>query len=715
MDPLISGALETWSPNFFVIGLLLALGYLYLRGWRLGRRLIRTPVDGQRLFAFLGGLFFLGLTLESPLDALDGLFLSAHMTQHLLLLMIIPPLLLLGEPTVPLLRGLPRRFVKNGLGPFLTWPVLRGAGHWLTALPVAWLLFSSSTLLWHVPRFYELALHSNGWHDVQHACFFWSGVLFWWPIILQEPAKRRWPEWTLIPYLLLGDIVNTALSAFFIFSGSVLYPSYAVARLTGLTAQDDQALAGAIMWVPGSIIYLLPAIVFAMRMLGTSSPAKQNTIAIRVERPMRVRAKSSHWTRRLPALRRAAQVMMLVLAVFVVADGFTGSQVAPLNTAGVLPWVHWRALSIIALLTIGNLFCAACPFVLVRDIGRRILPAKYRWPRALRNKWLPIGLLLLYFWAYEALHLWNSPWSTACIIVGYFAAAVAVDGFFRGASFCKYVCPIGQFHFVSSLVSPREVKVKEPSVCGSCRTFDCIRGNETTRGCELDLFQPKKESNLDCTFCLDCIKACPHDNVAILPVLPAETLLNNSYRSSIGRLAKRTDYAALVLLIVFGAFVNAGGMIGPVMMMEHRWHARLGPHGMPIAIAAFTLLGAVFVPSALVGICAAFTRNADVVRRFIFTLVPIGVAMWAAHLMYHFVTVLAAGQFPAWLTGLQLALLDAGVLWTLYLGWRLASQQAGKLRSQIALWAPWSAVALGLYATGVWILLQPMDMRGMMM
>ena len=712
MDPLLSGALETWSPNLFVIALLIAVACVYIRGWRRQRRLIRTDQDSKRLTAFLSGLVLLALTLESPLDALDGLFLSAHMVQHLMLLMVAPPLLLLGQPTLPLLRGLPRRFVKEGLGPFLTWPALRNTGHWLTAMPVAWLVFTVSTLLWHVPRFYELALHSSAWHGAQHACFFWSGVLFWWPVILQEPAKRRWPEWTLIPYLGLADNVNTALAAFFIFSGSVLYPSYRAARISGFTAKDDQALAGAIMWVPGSIIYLLPAIFFAMRILSPRPVTSRPVSISRVPRPP-VKQGGSRWTRHLPSVRRGAQIAMLLLAVVIIVDGFTGSQVTPLNSAGVLPWIHWRALSIIALLTVGNLFCAACPFVLVRDIGRRVLPAKLRWPRALRNKWLPIGLLLLYFWAYEALGLWNSPWSTSCIIVGYFAAALIVDGLCRGASFCKYVCPIGQFHFVTSLVSPREVKIREAGVCGSCRTFDCIRGNAKTRGCELDLFQPKKESSLDCTFCLDCIKACPHDNVSILPVLPAETLLDNTYRSSIGRLAKRTDYAALVLLIVFGAFVNAAGMIGPVMMMEHRWHARFGPHGMSLAIAAFTILGAVVLPLALVGICAIFTRSFDVTRRFVFTLVPIGVGMWAAHLMYHFITVLTAG-LPSWLTPLQLVLLDAGVLWTLYLVWRLAGEYANKLRRQAALWAPWSAVALGLYALGVWILLQPMDMRGMM-
>ncbi len=132
---------------------------------------------------------------------------------------------------------------------------------------------------------------------------------------------------------------------------------------------------------------------------------------------------------------------MLLLAIAVMADGFFGPRVTPLNLAGVLPWIHWRALSVIALLVIGNVFCMACPFTLVRDIGRTVLPAKWRWPRGLRTKWLAAGLLVVYLWAYEAFSLWDSPWMTAWIIAGYFGAALLVDGFFRGATFLQICLP----------------------------------------------------------------------------------------------------------------------------------------------------------------------------------------------------------------------------------------------------------------------------------
>jgi cytochrome c oxidase assembly factor CtaG/polyferredoxin len=721
-------AISSWTFDPAVIAVLVAAAIIYFRGWRRGRRIFPTDEDVTRLTAYLGGLLVLYLAIESPLDAFDSLFLSAHMAQHLLLMMVAPPLLLIGRPMLPFLRGLPRTFVKEGLGPFLAWPLFQGLLKALTFPPVAWFAYTASTILWHVPAYYELVLRSPFWHGVQHACFFWTAILFWWPVIEPGPGRSPWPRWTMIPYLLLADMTNTALSAFFIFSGTTLYPSYEAVHTGGMSTQQDQSLAGAIMWVPGSMFYLVPAIVVAVRLF---SSTRSRQIAARPTKLVRIDPARPIASRfRLLRLRRAAQVLMLAVAVAVIADGFFGPQVTPLNLAGVLPWIHWRAFSLIALLAIGNLFCMACPFTLVRDMARRVLPAKLRWPRQLRTKWIAVVLLVLYLWAYEAFGLWDSPWLTAWVITGYFAAVTVVDGLFRGASFCKYVCPIGQFHFVNSLVSPGEIRVRSMAVCQSCRTHDCIRGNERARGCELYLFQPKKTGNMDCTFCLDCVKACPHDNVALLPTPPASTLLTDPYRSGLGRLSKRTDVAVMVLVIVFGAFVNAAGMVGPVMMWEHSWHARLGAHAMPYIVAAFVLVGVVIFPVLATLLFGAWKTQSA--RRFIFALAPVGFAMWCAHLLYHFATswtaALPAMQRaiagtvslipmpvnPAWLTPAQILLLDAGLLLTLYICWRLARQYATQMRQAIGLAAPWAVLSCVLYAAGVWILLQPMQMRGML-
>jgi cytochrome c oxidase assembly factor CtaG/ferredoxin len=718
-------ALLSWTLDARIIALLLLIALVYVRGWLRIRRTVRHPRDFNRLYAFLGGLAAVFIATESPLDTFDGLFLSAHMAQHLLLMMIAPPLILQGDPVLPILRGLPKRFVKEGLGPFLTWMPLRRIARFITTPVFAWFAFAVSTVFWHLPKFYELALHSAGWHGVQHASFFWTGILFWWPIIQPGPGTPKWPSWVAIPHLLFADILNTAISAFFVFSGQLLYPVYATVRASSLSAQDDQTLAGLIMWVPGSLIYLVPAFVLVMRIF---SRPQVTMGAVRIRRTPR----SSPVSRRfvLPRMRRIAQAMMLLIAIAVMADGFFGPQIAPLNLAGVLPWIHWRALSILALLAVGNLFCMACPFMFVRDLGRRFLPAGFRWPKPLRTKWLAAVLIVLYLWAYEAFGLWNSPWLTAWIIAAYFLSALLIDGLFRGATFCKYVCPIGQFHFVSSLISPKEVAVKRPEVCKSCKTYDCIRGNATARGCELYLFQPRKTGNLDCTFCLDCVKACPHDNVSLISIAPAKTLITDPYRSSIGRLSKRTDIVALALLIVFGAFVNAAGMVSPVMAWEHSTPANVG---------LFVLAGAVVCPilavlfsGALNKLNGARLNVDDFARRSALALVPVGVGMWAAHLLYHLATsfgaalpaiqrattgtmkLVAMPSVPSWLTPAQILLLDAGLLLTLYIAWRIASQYTTKIRTALKLVAPWAAISCALYAAGIWILFQPMQMRGML-
>jgi cytochrome c oxidase assembly factor CtaG/ferredoxin len=719
-----SAALLSWTIDVRSVALLLLVGFLYVRGRMRIRRLLRHPRDFNRLYAFLGGLAVLFLATESPLATFDNLFLSAHMAQHLLLMMVAPPLILWSDPVLPVLRGLPRSFVKEGLAPFLNWMPLRRTGRFVTSPIPAWCMFAFSTVFWHLPKVYELALHSGSWHGAQHASFFWTGILFWWPVIQPGPGRPKWPRWMPIPYLLFADILNTALSAFFVFSGRLLYPTYEAVRASSLNAQDDQTLAGLIMWVPGSLIYLIPTFMFAMRIFSTP---RMTAAPLRVPRRPRVHPPSLRF---LPRVRRVAQAVMLLIAIAVMMDGFFGPQLAPLNLAGVLPWIHWRALSILALVTVGNLFCMACPFMLVRDMGRKLLPANRRWPRPLRAKWLATGLIAVYLWAYEAFALWSSPWLTAWIIAGYFLAAVLIDGLFRGATFCKYICPIGQFHFVSSLISPREVGVRRPAICRSCRTYDCIRGNDRVRGCELYLFQPKKAGNLDCTFCLDCVSACPQGNVSLISIAPAQALIGDAYRSSIGRLSKRTDIVALALLIVFGAFVNAAGMVSPVMGWEHAF---------PGNIALFVIAGAIVCPALAVLLSAALNKLSsttlnvrDFARRSALALVPIGVAMWAAHLLYHLatsfnaawpatqrattgvVTSMAMMSSPAWLTPVQILLLDAGLLLTLYVGWRVARQYAGKIGTAAALVAPWAVLSAALYATGVWILFQPMQMRGML-
>jgi cytochrome c oxidase assembly factor CtaG len=270
--------LQSWTFEPWIIIPLLLAGSVYLRGWLELHRRIPKRFAVWRLIAFQAGLLTLFLALASPLHPLAELLLQFHMIQHLLLMMVVPPLLLLGAPVLPLLRGLPRSLLLHGVGPIFASTGLQRLGSFLTHPIVCLLAFMVSNIAWHVPALYELALSSEFWHQIQHICFLGTGLLFWWTVVQPWPSRLRWPRWAVIPYLLVADIQNTALSAFLIFSERVLYPTYAaVPPWWGISALDDQAAAGAIMWVPGSMIFLIPVAVIAVRLLDSPRAVSSST------------------------------------------------------------------------------------------------------------------------------------------------------------------------------------------------------------------------------------------------------------------------------------------------------------------------------------------------------------------------------------------------------------------------------------------------------
>ncbi len=753
MSPLADAVLRSWSVSPWLVALLLFTMAIYLRGWRDLQSQMPARFPRWRAVAFAAGLATLFLAIASPLDAFAFLLLPVHMAQHVLLIAVAPPLLLLGSPTHPLLRGLPADAAKSALGPFLAWPALRRFGAWLAHPLVGAFALVAATWGWHVPAAYELALRDPAWHAVEHASFVIAGLLFWWPVVQPWPSRSRGSRWVIVPYLLLADLQNTALAALLVFSDRVLYPSYAQApRLGSLSALDEQALAGLLMWVPMSIAYLVPAGAITLRLLSPARPSSP---------PLRAAVSHASTSRRarfdllaVPRLgallrslgfRRALQGCTLVIAIAVLADGFSGTQTAPMNLAGVVPWTYWRGGVAIGLLVAGNVFCHICPFLFPRDLVRRFHTPRFAWPRALRSKWLPIALVIGFLWATETLSIWDDPVSTAWLVLAYFAAALLVDSLFQGASFCKYVCPIGQFQFVLSLASPLAVAVRQPETCASCTTHDCLEGNERAGGCELELFMPRKVGSLDCTFCLDCVRACPHDNIGLLAGMPGSDLLRDPDRSSLGRLSRRPDVAALALVVVFGAFTSAAAMVAPVSKLQARVAATLDLASTHLVATGLLLVALIVAPLALSLLAASLGRRLaridvplqSLVCRFALALLPLGLAMWSAHFLLHaiagwrsigpVVQGFAPGLLgrPNWelclpgiaadrLLGGQLVILDLGVLVTLWVAWRIAENFVREPQRTVGLVVPWAALALALWLAGVWTVLQPMAMRGLM-
>lgn len=450
--------------------------------------------------------------------------------------------------------------------------------------------------------------------------------------------------------------------------------------------------------------------------------------------------------------RTALQVPLLLLAALMVWDGFAGPQLAPKNLATTLTWVHYRGLVVLALLVGGNLFCMACPFMLVRNLARRLSRPTRLWPRRLRSKALALGLFVLMLYAYELFDLWAKPASTAVLIMAYFGGALVVDSLFRGAAFCKYLCPLGQFNFVSSLISPLEVKVRVPEVCNDCGTKDCIQSGArpagpNVHGCELWLFQPRKVGNMDCTFCLDCAHACPYDNVGISARLPASELWLDPWRAGIGRFSRRPDLAALIAVFAFGALLNAFAMVTPVYSLQ-RWLADLlGTQSEALVLAIIFCVGLVIVPIASLGL-AGWTSWQMVapgsrlplrmwVTRYTYALVPLGFGVWLAHYAFHFLTgfwtflpvaqsfvadVLGAPLLGAprwelgplvpvgWLYPLELGLLALGWFGSLLVAFRLSAADEPHRPWQVFM--PWAVLLSLMLLAAIWLMGQPMEMRG---
>ncbi len=272
MSPEAQAVLQSWTSPIWVDVTLCLTALIYIRGWLRIRSLLPELIPIWRLSAFLGGVFSLWIAIGSPLEAFDDVSLTAHMVQHLLLMAVAPPLLLLGAPSLPFLKGLPQWIVRRAVGPVLRSALVKWLGRLLTHPAICWLAAAVALLGWHIPAAFELALRSALWHDIEHICFLVTSLLFWWPAIEPFPSDSRWPRWSIPLYLFLGALPGSALGAFLTFCDRVLYPSYAAApKLFAVSPMEDQIIAGALMWVFGTFVYTVPAVIVTLQLLSPQS------------------------------------------------------------------------------------------------------------------------------------------------------------------------------------------------------------------------------------------------------------------------------------------------------------------------------------------------------------------------------------------------------------------------------------------------------------
>lgn len=276
MDPITRAILRSWEWRPEVLIPLIVAGVIYFLGWRRLRMKGQQPhrlANGWRLASYWAALLFIGLALLSPIDVLGGQLFFMHMIQHLILMMLGAPLLMLANPLPFLLWGLPdkaRRVAGAALSNLLhRRSSTRKALRTMTAPGIAWLIFVFVLVGWHDPTLYNAALRNELVHDLEHISFFVAALLYSWHVVGAGPRlhKRLSPAAKIL-FVIAAIPANMLTGIVIAFSDQVIYTYYlGVPRLWGIDALGDQMLGGVIMWVPGSMMYIVAVLIITARWL----------------------------------------------------------------------------------------------------------------------------------------------------------------------------------------------------------------------------------------------------------------------------------------------------------------------------------------------------------------------------------------------------------------------------------------------------------------
>ena len=420
----------------------------------------------------------------------------------------------------------------------------------------------------------------------------------------------------------------------------------------------------------------------------------------------------------------ALSALLLAGYIFAIVAGWAGTPVGNANFSIVFVWIAWWAVLILGAVPLsGRGWCAVCPIPLPGEWLQRgaILapPDKrprwlnLRWPRAFRNIWLQTGAFLLL--ALFSSVLLTTPSVTAIVLAAMLFVAIAMSMVFERRAFCRYACPVGGFIGLYSQTAPVELRIKDKQTCAACTDKPCYRGSEKAYGCPWDVFPGGLVKNTYCGLCMECVRSCPYDNIAI------------NLRSCGADLAKpsaRLDESFKAFVMLGSAMIYAGVLLGPWGALKNAAY-HVGSSGWFAYAIVFLAVLLVLLP-ALFAVCTlpfgnrrTFKMNFAVMSS---ALIPLGLMFWMAFSLSFVLTngtyIAASLSDPlglgwnlfgtatiAWqplLTSLvapaQMAALAGGLIWAT----RTAQQAARKTRrSPIPVAAYCLAATLGM----LWLLL----------
>lgn len=342
---------------------------------------------------------------------------------------------------------------------------------------------------------------------------------------------------------------------------------------------------------------------------------------------------------RLPLLKTALKsrypqlavfIVMLVGYVFAILAGLVGTQVGSHNFSIVFVWIAWWAILIlVAVPFFGRGWCAVCPIPIPGEWLQRgavLAPPdkrprwlNRRWPRALRNIWLQnIAFLLLALFSSVLL---TTPNITGIVLAAMLFAATGLSVVFERRSFCRYLCPVGGFIGLYSQTAPLELRIKDKQVCATCVGKPCYNGSAAGYGCPWDVFPGGLTKNSYCGLCMECIRTCPHDNIAINA---------RPFSADLAKPAARMDEAFKAFIMLGSAMIYAGVLLGPWGALKDAAY-NVGTSAWFIYAAVFLSVIFIAMP-ALFALCVTRFENLNIFKKRFATLstalIPLGLMFW---------------------------------------------------------------------------------------
>jgi polyferredoxin len=498
--------------------------------------------------------------------------------------------------------------------------------------------------------------------------------------------------------------------------------------------------------VPVTLVYVGAAIVLGVSFAGLAlarsrldtNPAAYRTFDLLGEPFIRL---ALRWR----AVRSAAQGLVGALFVFVIAAGLFGQQQGGSNIATLLTWTYWWVLLVLFVIFFGKAWCYLCPWDALAvwlerhplwRIGSRSLSARLKWPRALRNLYPAAALFLGLTWLELGYGVTMRPELTAYIGLLMFFLSFGAILIFERRSFCRYGCLVGRIAGLYSLFASMEVRARDASVCRTtCRTYDCYRGNAEGEPCPTFQFLGGMNKNTYCIFCMECLRTCPHENVAVNLRWFGKDVVKPS--------PVRFDEAAMVIVMLAMSTFHGITMtpvwvraVGAIQRLLAVGYLPAFSAGMAGFLGALSVLYLAFVAMSyrLARLPAMGLRQLAV--RYSYAFLPIALFYHLAHNVLHFsieggalvpllsdpfgwgwdllgtASVMPAPLLPiraVW--GLTVAFILGGHIWSLVAGHRIALQiyptRAQAIRSQLPMMAGMIAYSI----LSLWIVAQPMQMR----